>query len=706
MNGDLEIWKRKSIKKGRVRSALLESGPVPLNILIAIARRDDPHATEESLETILLNAPHKFFFLPDGRWGAYPDEEVRMVYSSPYKGPFKKRTKKTERGPLESYLTPPPPGDGRFGLDNDGTPAIILMGDELMMTGTPRLLLEFKAMDKKIMDAIYAAFEEETPFRFFVNEKNGHIFIGTRNILDIVEIRSSGLRVVASPAADDSRKALVPNHEQRILIQEHLEPSKLPVPLDGSIILPFTKVPALPESEHRSFSIPATPIKSDDRSLRHEFMKIRTMLKDDPKAWSEVRPFLERKKPLVDARSWEMLLLMALNAPNANCLDLIEVLNLHLCDDPDPGFALEIVRGLSRAADPEGKIAVLIEDFATIATQAISIDRTGCIAIARAFYRGDDRYDEAAQFYLRAMDDDGGLGLEDLCDAATSFRYAYDLPRHDCERFLAYFESALFTDKAALPDAPDSGFIVALNDYSEFVAKYRPGKLLEIMEKVLGYLTAVQVDDYAKQYFCTYRCSVRRFADRLNLLSSFETCESRKTLEWVIERLCDDFEAKSSDLTPMLISATAERLEVVERLAGWDSAYSTGIWNRLETKIRPINKANVPEIPILKKLGISSVAIVGGNDIYRERMKGELCLLGAERVVGIPPSFEQHLDQVTLHEKLRSVDLVLHVTTYTKHAEHNMIQNIKNTPGFSFRLVRVNGGPSRSLHELKAALAS
>ncbi len=54
MSDALEPWKRKCIKKGRLRSKLLSFGPATIDALLTIARLDDPNATEESLVEILL----------------------------------------------------------------------------------------------------------------------------------------------------------------------------------------------------------------------------------------------------------------------------------------------------------------------------------------------------------------------------------------------------------------------------------------------------------------------------------------------------------------------------------------------------------------------------------------------------------------------------------------------------------------------------
>jgi len=238
------------------------------------------------------------------------------------------------------------------------------------------------------------------------------------------------------------------------------------------------------------------------------------------------------------------------------------------------------------------------------------------------------------------------------------------------------------------------------------VERYRPGGLIETVERVLGYLTAVQEEEAARRYYLQYRPSVRKFVDQLDLLSFFENCESRETLEWAIERTYEAFAERRDSLTPAMLSSAAGQLAIEERLAGREPFYSADVRAWMERDPRQAAIGLEQGAPLLKAHGIGIVAVFGGDERYRLRMRELLVSLGASRVIAIPPSFESRLDQSGLKEKLRSAELVLHVATHTKHADHYMLENIKKSPELSFRVVRVNGGPSRGLRELHAALAS
>lgn len=707
MSDALEPWKRRGVKKGRIRNKLLEDGPAPVESILALAKLDDPSATRESLTGILEAAPHKFYKTSDGRWAAFVDEEIRTIYRPAYLGIHKKRKKSKDRGKLAGRESPDAPADGRFGEGEDGIPSVIIMGDELMMTGTPRLLIEFKADEERIRAALKTAHEEETPIRFFAKEGERTVFLGTRNVLDLVGGKSGLLRVIASPAADDARRAIAPSQEQLLLLQTRQDPSTLPVSLDGSVVMPYVRVPVLGEEGRRSLAIPAAPQQSDANAIRREFLQIRSLLAEDPTAWSQVLPFLERKKPLVDARTWEKLLLMAINAPNSRCLDLVEVLDLYLGEEPDPGFALHVVQAFSRSGDPEGKIATLMEEYADIAKASSSLDRQGALSLARAFSRGEDCFDEAARMYARVIEAGEGLPPDDLGLAAAAFLFSRDLGAEAVGGFLSCMRQALFDGPSALPDAPDRGFLDALGSYLELVERYRPSELLDTVSKILGYLTAVQEEKAACAYYDQYRAAVRKVPDLVNLLSCFETCESVTALEWTSERLYEAFAARREILPPPLLEVIADQLEIVEGMIGRESLYAADIREWIARKTAHPEVAPKESQPLLKEQGIRSVAIFGGNDIYRERMKGLLIALGATRVIPIPPSFESRLDQAGLKEKLRGADLVLHVATYTKHADHYMLQNLKSSPDVGgIKVIRVNGGPSRGIHELKTALAS
>jgi hypothetical protein len=167
-------------------------------------------------------------------------------------------------------------------VDEYGIPSVILMGDELvLMTGTPRLLIEFKGQER-IGVVLGSAFEEETPVRFFAKQGDRTVFIGTRNILDLVQERSGYLRVIASPAADDVRRAIEPSVEQQLLLENKLTLSDLPVPLDVSVVVPYVSIPELSEDTHRTLSIPSSPRPSDFLAIRTEFLKSRKNLSRIP----------------------------------------------------------------------------------------------------------------------------------------------------------------------------------------------------------------------------------------------------------------------------------------------------------------------------------------------------------------------------------------------------------------------------------------
>lgn len=705
MSDALEPWKRKCIKKGRLRSKLLSFGPATIDALLTIARLDDPNATEESLVEILLASRHKFFQLPDGRWDTYPDDEIRTIYRRAYHGEPKKRNKLSERGKLKGISCPEAPLDGRMSVDEYGIPSVILMGDELVMTGTPRLLIEFKGQER-IGVVLGSAFEEETPVRFFAKQGDRTVFIGTRNILDLVQERSGYLRVIASPAADDVRRAIEPSVEQQLLLENKLTLSDLPVPLDVSVVVPYVSIPELSEDTHRTLSIPSSPRPSDFLAIRTEFLPITKKLESDPSAWSEVLAFLDRKRSLVDAHAWEKLLLMALHTPNARCIDLVGRLDYCLGGEPSPRFTLHVVQAFSQIKDPEGKITALLEEYADIAIRVDGIDRSEALALARAFYRSGKRYDEAARCYTQALDFGEGLPPEDLEQAAYSFLFAHDLGTEAVQGFLAYFHQTLFERPSALPDVPDKKFLDAIGSYQELVERYRPAKLLDLLESIIGYLTAVQADEAALRYYDQYRSSIPKLLDLLDLLSCFETCESTTTLNQACERLWEVYAQRREQLAPALLESVAERFEILEAMLGREAFYAAHVRECLSrSTIHYVQKEKEGE-PLLKACKIKVVAVYGGNEVYRSRMRVLLQSMGAIRVISIPPIFEGNLDQRNLKEKISNADLVLYVATYTKHADHYMLQNLKNSPDLSLRVIHVNGGPSRGVQELKSELST
>jgi len=704
MSDALEPWKRKCIKKGRLRNKLLSSGPAPIDALLAIAKLDDPNATEESLLEVLHAASHKFFQLPDGRWDTYPDDEIRTIYRPTYHGEPKKRKKLKERGKFKGIVCPEAPIDGRFGFSEDGIPSIILMGDELAMTGSPRLLIEFTE-EEKIGAALGSAFEEDTQVRFFAKQDDRTIFIGTRSILDLVKERSGYLRVIASPAADDVRRAIRPGTEQQLLLDNRLAISSLPVPLDGNVVIPYVSIPELPENTRRTLSIPASPRPSDFSTIRSEFMPIRIKLESDPSAWPEVLSFLERKRPLVDAKTWEKLLLMALNAPNACCIDLVEMLYLYLGEEPSPKFSLHVIQAFSRMGDPDGKISMILEEYADIAKGADGINRSDALALARAFYRSGNRCDEAARYYIQALDSGESLPLEDLEPATISFGLAHNLGTEAVQGFLAYLYQTLFEGPAALPDVPSKRFLDAIGIYLELVVGNQLTKSLEVLKSTIGYLAAVQADEAALHYYDLYRSSIPKFDDLLDLLSCFETCESITTLNQAYERLWEVYAQRKEQLTPDLLESVLDMFEIIEGMLGQESIYSAEVRNWLSRPGIHYIRAEEVEGSLLKVSGIKVVAVYGGNEVYRSRMEVLLKSMGATRVIPIPPSFESHLDQKILKDKIGGADLVLQVATYMKHADHHMLQNLKSSPDLSFRVIPVNGGPSRGVHELKMVLS-
>jgi len=707
MSNELEPWKKRIIKKGRIHRHLLQSGPASIDSILVIAKIDNPNATRDDVENILSSTPHKFYKTEDGKWGAF-QEEAKVYYRPYYSGPFRNPKKAIHYDQFESVDFPKAPQNRRFEVGADGVPSIIIMGDELMMTGTPRLLIEFKPSELIISKIFNDAFEENIPIRFFLKNELGSYFIGTRNILSVRYTKSGYFRVVASPASDDTLRFLAPAKEQILLLQQNVQASQLPALSDGSIILPYKKVSQLTDIERKSFLSPCNEKIADFSVIKKEFRSLQYKLQSDPEKWSKIKKFLEIKKPLIDKMSWQKLLLMLLYSPNAQPLDLLEILHIYLAEEPEPLFALDILKYFSRFRDPGAKIASLLEEYAEIAIKHEPLKYEDFLVIARVFYNSPNkRYDDAAKYYQFSLEENGSLEFEDLKDAIMSFLHATLLSKENRKAFIDKSNSLLFEESDSLPDAPSEDFIKSLFNFSELVSKYAPGRQVEVADKILGYLTAVQKDDYAKSFYEEYAVDFPKFADRINLISSFENCESLNTLQWLMDILYDELQKSVDKLSIDKINIAIEQLKRAERLAGFEPLYSDSFKEILEKlQLSRTGKEVISQEKFsLSDLGLGIVAIIGGNNIYHKRMEDELKMLGASRVIHIQPTFDANLDQSTLKEKLKNANLALHVTTYSKHKEHFMLNNLKNTPEFSNKkIISVNGGLSRSIREMKEAL--
>jgi len=704
MNTDLQPWARHNIRKGRLRKALLEFGPSSAEALLNLARLDDPGASIESIESVLRGAPHKFYESSPGSWAAYPDEEVRVIYSRPYSGPYKKRAKHQERGPLRAYEGPEPPSGGRYETHGDVLSSVIIMGDELASGRTPRLLLEFKEPDASFRDAMQVAFEEEASVRFFSKEADGTVFLGTRLILDVMGDASGRMSVVASPARDDARKAIAPSQEQARLLLEARPLSQLPVPVDGSVLVPFAPVTELKPDERDSLSVPASPHKTDSAAVIQELRKIIIALKADSEAWSKVLPFLESWKARVDAETWERLLTMALNAKNAHALDLIEVLDLYLGEAPSPRFSSTVVQCLSKCSDPEGKIVDVVQEYAVLALDDEEMDYSARLCIARVFFRAG-RYDEAAPLYSATILDGAWPQWDIVENAMEALILAERVSADTADAFVARIDEKLVGDGQSMPASIGGDVWLCLMDSVELVCRYRPERVVERIGMIIQYFISSGTEEEAKKLYLQYKDALKKYDTRLEYLSLFESCEARPLVEWALEQVYADYKRNAHRLIPALVESTAAQLEIAERIVGRECLYAADVKDDLAASSSRANVAPRNDVPLLQRAGRTKVAVVGGSRIYRERMEAELRRMGAGKVVCVAPSFEKTIDQATLKEKLLDVELVVQVTGYMKHAEHYMIRNLKHSSDCFFDVVPVNGGVSRGVMEITARLS-
>lgn len=708
MNNELDFWKKRQIKKGRLRRYLLEYGPAPVEALLILAKRDNPNATLEDVENILRDSPHKFYQLDDSRWAAYPEEEIIYRYRYRYFGPYKKSNKHLHHTIFEGVDLPEAPKKGRFEQNDDNIPSVIIMGDELMMTGTPRLLIELKSADEKLTELLSEAYEEDTPIRFFLKSEIDTYFIGTRNILSLFTNKNGAIRLIASSAPDNSLRLVGPSNEQLLLLEQKIEPSQLPVSIEAGIVFPYSKIPSLNPSEKKSFTQPCNEKRSDFSAIRQEFSALQYRLLTQPDAWNDIKIYLQNKKPLIDKKSWETLLLMAINTPNARQQDLIEILYYYLSEDPNASFALNILECFSKMSDPEGKVAVLLENYAEIACNHNELNYSNLICIARSFYRSQSqKFEKAAQYYLKAIKQ-GGLSLDDLVKAIESFIFAENLPQNTVKSFIEYADNIIFGDEEYLPDISYNNILDALSEYAELTKIYYPGKLLKTYDKILGYLTELQKDQEARIFYEKYIIDLPKFTDRINLLSHFENFENIEILDWLIFELYELIKSNINKIILEKLVNALEQLENAEKIAGRDHNFSSELkliiskgYYKKEEEISYSKK------PLLIDYGISTIAIVGGSNIYQNRIKEELTSLGISKVILIQPTFEAHLTQSELKDKVKSADLIIHVTTYSKHAEHYMINNLENSPEFaSKKKIPVNGGVSRSMREIMEAIST
>jgi hypothetical protein len=707
MSNELEPWKKRMIKKGRILRHLLQSGPASIDSILVIAKIDNPNATRDEVENILSSAPHKFFKTEDGSWGAYEKEPVRIVYKPSYYASLISKRKASQSKTLEGAFWPTAPTGTRFNMGEDGIPSVIIMGDELMNHGTPRLLIEFKSIDLSFANILKKSFMQETPVRFFLNTELGSQFIGTRIILDFSTFKQNSLFMVASPSADDARRLIAPSKKQLLIMQDKTTLSQLPALKDITSIIPYTIIPSLPESKMKVFSIPCSEKNTDFTSIQKEYYVLRSKLIKDPNAWEDVKKFLEVKKPIVDNKTWERLLLMVPNTPNAKCIDLVDILYLHIFEEPSSSFAFEIIRLFSEISDPEGKISMLIADYADIAKKIEPQKCEDFLILAHSFRR-NNRHDEAAMYYLAAIKKGLTLTVADACNAADSFQNAKTLSRKDGEDFLEIFKTMLFNDDGYFPNTLNEEFEMALYNFTELICKYKAGDFLDTVSSILWHLTDAQYDDMAKEYYLQYSNGIKKYADRLEFLSYFEKCESITTLEWLMHEICYEFERYESKLTSDNLLITFQQISYVEQLAGSEPQYPEEIKKRiskiLDSREHKIDATRI-NVHSLQDLGENIIiAIIGGNNIYQKRMEIELLKLGASRIIKVEPSFDARIDQTTLKQKIRAADLILFVATYSKHDEYYMLQNLKNSHEIAGTILPVNGGPSRSLRDIKKYL--
>jgi hypothetical protein len=113
---------------------------------------------------------------------------------------------------------------------------------------------------------------------------------------------------------------------------------------------------------------------------------------------------------------------------------------------------------------------------------------------------------------------------------------------------------------------------------------------------------------------------------------------------------------------------------VLRTLDGLQPDQAAGVRAFLQTYEQPTEPMHIA-MPVTSRLAGLRIAIVGGDEPVRLRAAKELEAYGAEKVVQVPPAYEQTLRESDMRAKLVGTDLVLNIWRQTKHQTSDLLKS-------------------------------